>query len=448
MAPRSFLAAMEAVNIGVNGSRTYAGDEFGGASGTRGDGLPTGTPGNFMFATGIECSYPMTRHGRRDQLRECGHYSHWEQDFDLVQGLGLKYLRYGLPYHEISTGPGTYDWEKADELMAGLRRRGITPILDLLHFGLPDWLGDFQNPELPVHFAAFAGEAARRYGWVRHFTPVNEIYVTARSSGRDGLWNERLKSERGFVTALKHAAAASILACHAIVRERPDAVIIQSESAEYLHDACAEPRADLALHNKMSCLSLDLLYAHVPDVDTYRHARTHGLSENEYQWFMAGEPPGHQIIGSDYYGRNERIVLPDRSELQAEDVLGWHTLASRLHRRYRRPVMHTETNTFDADRNPAWLWKQWMNVLQLRREGVPVVGFTWYSLTDQIDWDTGLAELNSRVNPVGLYDLQRQPRPVEAAYRDLLQNYGQITVVPHGEMFELTAQPATLRVQV
>lgn len=209
-----------------------------------------------------------------------------------------------------------------------------------------------------------------------------------------------------------------------------------------------EPRADLTLHNKMSCLSLDLLYAHPPDADTYRHARAHGLNETEYQWFMAGEPPGHQIIGSDYYGRNERIILPDRSELQAEDILGWHTLARRLHRRYRRPMMHTETNTFDADRNPAWLWKQWMNVLQLRREGVPVVGFTWYSLTDQIDWDTGLAELNSRVNPVGLYDLQRQPRPVEAAYRTLLQNYGQITVVPHGEVFELTGDPATLRVQV
>ncbi len=448
MAPQSFLVSAERLKVKVGGQKIYVGDEFGGSRGATGQGLPGSGPRNFMFATGIECSYPKIAGGvRRDQLRECGHYEHWEQDFDLVRGMGIQYLRYGLAFHEICTGPGEYDWARADELMGSLQARGIIPILDLLHFGVPDWLGDFQNPELPVHFAAYAGEVARRYSWVRFFTPVNEIYVTARMSGLDGLWNERLRSQRGFITALKHAAAASILACHAIVRERPDAVIVQSESAEYLHDAQAEPREDLALHNKLSCLSMDLLYAHPPDADVYRHIRAHGLRADEYDWFMAGKQPGHQVIGSDYYGRNERIVLPDRSEVGAEDILGWRTLMRRLFERYRRPVMHTETNTFDADRNPAWLWKQWMHVLQLRREGVPVLGFTWYSLTDQIDWDTALAEHNGRVNAVGLYDLARRPRPVEGAYRALLEQFGQISFAPLGELFELSADPATLRVQ-
>ena len=73
---------------------------------------------------------------------------------------------------------------------------------------------------------------------------------------------------------------------------------------------------------------------------------------------------------------------------QAEDVLGWYQMAREYHDRYRKPIMHTETNTFDADFAPCWIWKQWMNVLRLRQEGVPVVGFTWYSLIDQIDWDS------------------------------------------------------------
>ena len=50
--------------------------------------------------------------------------------------------------------------------------------------------------------------------------------------------------------------------------------------------------------------------------------------------------------------------------------------------------MHTETNVFDANEAPVWLWKQWMNVLNMREEGVPVCGFNWYSLIDQVDWDT------------------------------------------------------------
>ena len=56
-----------------------------------------------------------------------------------------------------------YDWEFADQVMAEMRRLGITPILDLMHFGVPDWLGNYQNPELPVHFAEDPEPLAKRY---------------------------------------------------------------------------------------------------------------------------------------------------------------------------------------------------------------------------------------------------------------------------------------------
>src|SRR5579875_1794891 len=99
-------------------------------------------PRSFMFATGIECSNPTIHNGsiRRDQLLECGHYQHWRQDLQLVKTLGLSFLRYGLPYHLVHVGPGRYDWAFADLVMAEMQRLGIEPILDLLHFGVPDWL--------------------------------------------------------------------------------------------------------------------------------------------------------------------------------------------------------------------------------------------------------------------------------------------------------------------
>src|SRR5262245_55237589 len=194
----------------------------------------------FAFATGIECSNPTIVDGegrrvRRDLLEECGHYERWREDLHLTRDLGLKSLRYGLPIHRIFLGPDRFDWCFADEALAEARGLGVIPILDLCHFGVPDWLGDFQNPELPLQFARYAGAVAQRYPWVRYYTPVNEIYVCARNSGKDGLWNERLKTDQGFVTAMKHLVAANLLANRAIVRNRPDAVFIQSESAEYIH---------------------------------------------------------------------------------------------------------------------------------------------------------------------------------------------------------------------
>jgi len=86
--------------------------------------------------------------------------------------------------------------------------------------------------------------------------------------------------------------------------------------------------------------------------------------------------------------------------------------------------------------------------MKMRRDGVPVLGFTWYSLIDQVDWDTQLGELNNNVNECGLYDMDRKPRPVAEAYKSLLKEFGQITIVPHGEVLELTDRPARLKVQV
>ncbi len=444
--PKGFLDIVKL----KRGEGDYAGDQHGGAGGMTGSGLPDGFPGNFMFATGIECSYPTIHHGRlrRDQLRECGHYDRWKEDLRLVQELGLKVLRYGLPYYSIHRAPGKFDWSFADEVMNEMQRLNITPILDLLHFGVPSWIGDFQNPELPVLFAEYADAVATRYPWVRYYTPVNEIYVTAKMSAKEGAWNEQLKDDKAFVTALKHCCAASILGTHAIAQRRPDCIIIQSESAEYIHEACASPSAKVALENKQRLLSLDLLYAHQPDADVYQYMMDNGMTREEYKWFMAGEPPGYQIMGNDYYGKNEKILLPDGSTCTAEDVMGWYLITKEYYERYRKPVMHTETNTFKSEEGSTWLWKQWINVLRMRRDGVPVLGFTWYSLIDQIDWDSALAKKRDNVNECGLFDLNRKIRPAGKAYRALIEEFGQITIVPHGELFEVTDNPARLKVEV
>src|SRR3546814_16154904 len=91
--------------------------------------------------------------------------------------------------------------------------------------------------------------------------------------------------------------------------------------------------------------------------------------------------------------------------------------------------MHTETNFKEGpngDEAVNWLWKEWANVLRLRNVGIPTVGFTWYSLTDQVDWDTALREQNGNVNPLGLYDLDRNIRAVGRAYKELIDAWREV----------------------
>ena len=425
------------------------GDRFGGGEGNDGSGLPDGADGSFRFATGVECSNPTIEHGavRRDLLAETGHYDRFEQDLGLVRDLGLRTLRYGLPIHRVLPARGVYDWSFADAAMHEMRRLEIEPILDLLHFGVPDWWGDFQNPELPLLFCDYCDKVAERYPWVRFYTPVNEIFVTARNSARDGLWNEQRRDDRSFVTAMKNLVAADIMGCQALAARRNDLVVVQSESAEYTHDMRASPSPEVKLSNELRFLSLDLLYANPPSADVMLYLLDNGLTREEYAWFMRGEPPGYQIMGCDYYGRNEKIIKPDGGVCAAEDVLGWYEIVQEYFDRYRKPVMHTETNVFDPDTAGQWLWKQWANALRMRHAGVPMLGFTWYSLIDQLDWDVQLAEKRGQVNACGLYDLQRRPRPVAEEFRALLQEFGRISVMPHAEILTLTNKPAKLKVE-
>lgn len=44
-------------------------------------------------------------------------------------------------------------------------------------------------------------------------------------------------------------------------------------------------------------------------------------------------------------------------------------------------------------------------------------------LTDQVDWDSALREDNGNVNALGLYDLDRNIRPVGEAYRRLIHQW-------------------------
>ena len=381
----------------------------------------------FMFATGIECSAPTIDGGRWriDQLSETGHYGYWRRDLELVRELGLKFLRYGTPIHIIYQGENRFDWSFMDDVCDAMRELEIVPIIDLCHFGVPDWLENFQNLYLPDALAQYARAFAERYPWIKFYTPVNEMYVTARMSALDGIWNEQLQNEAGFVRAIRNVARASVLMMREILQVRADAVFVNSESGEFHQpccpDKCIQTLADF--ENQRRFIALDLLYGLPVRADVFAYLIDNGLPRKEYEWFMSQTVGKRAILGIDYYEWNEKLINSDGEIEMLGELFGWYVITTQYYQRYRRPVMHTETNTPDADNAPNWLWRQWHNVQLIRKNGVPVVGFTWYSLQDQVDWNIGLSKALGNVFPVGLFDLNRDPRPVALAYKYLVEMY-------------------------
>jgi beta-glucosidase/6-phospho-beta-glucosidase/beta-galactosidase len=383
-----------------------------------------------MFATGIENSYPtiLLPDGttkRVDEMEKTFHYKYWEKDFGLLTELGIEFLRYGPPYYKTHVGPDQYDWDFTDATFSKLKELNITPIVDLCHFGVPDWMGNFQNPDFPELFAAYAAAFATRFPYIQLYTPINEIFITAMFSAQYGWWNERLSSDRAFVTALKHLCKANVLAMKEILKVQPEASFIQSESSEYFHamDPDAAPLARFL--NQKRFLSLDLTYGYPINVAMYEYLLGNGMTQAEYYWFINNQVKAHCIMGNDYYVTNEHLVYPDGHTQAAGEIFGYYVITNQYYKRYRLPVMHTETNI----RMPAckeWLLKQWANVHRLRHDGVPMVGFTWYSLLHQVDWDSALRDDAGRINELGLYDLDRNIMPVGEAYKTLIRQWKDI----------------------
>ena len=385
----------------------------------------------FMFATGVENSSPTINHGRTrvDEMQKCGHYEKWREDFDCVQELDIQFLRYGVPLYRAFVGRGKYDWEFADRVFGDLRRRGILPICDLCHFGVPEWIGNFQNPEFPDLFAEYAGAFARRFPWIQLYTPVNEMFICAVFSASFGWWNEQLHNDRAFVTALKHIVKANVLAMHQILKIRPDAIFIQSESSEYFH--AENPRAikPAEVMNAKRFLSLDLNYGRRVDSEMYEFLMDNGMTRDEYHFFLRHHLKHHCIMGNDYYATNEHRVTANGEVYPSGEVFGYDEITRQYYNRYRIPVMHTETNLNEGPRGDEavyWLWKEWANVLRVRNDGVPIVGFTWYSITDQVDWDIALREERGQVNPLGLFDLDRNIRAVGKTYKQLIADWREV----------------------
>lgn len=381
----------------------------------------------FMFATGIECSYPTIENGRwrRDEMESTRHYEEWQADLRLAREIGITHIRYGPPLHLIFTGPGQYDWDFVDPQMTELAEFGPEPIIDLCHFGVPTWLGNLQNPDLGRALAEYAGAFADRFPWVRFYTPVNEMYVCARMSALDGLWNEQMRDEGAYARAAWNLADASIRMSDAILERRKDAILINSESSEFCQPCCPDPKiAKIAeTANAFRFLPLDLIFAHPLTEDVHELLCSQGIEREQIETLGRRKVPPNSILGVDYYEWNERLIDSHGQPRALGEMFGWYVIAQQYWERYHRPIMHTETNKMDAEGAARWLWRQWHNVQLLAKSGVPLVGFTWYSLTDQIDWSLAMSDAVGLVYPVGLFDLNREPRTVGLAYKHLIDMF-------------------------
>jgi beta-glucosidase/6-phospho-beta-glucosidase/beta-galactosidase len=397
-------------------------------------------PDAFQWLAGIEDTFitaPSARTGRTlDEYELTEHYSRQRQDIELFASLGLRSVRYGIPWHRINPAPGVWDYRWADEPLEQLLDLGIAPVVDLVHYGLPAWIqGAFLHPDYPELVAEFAARIAERFkGRIHTYTPLNEPRITAWYCGRLGWWPPFRRSWPGFV-AVMLAVCRGIQKTVARLREvDPEIVCVHVDATDLFRSNSAVLQAEAARRQDIVFLALDLVIGRVREGHAlYEWLLRHDADETALDDFAA-DAVALDVLGLNLYPMfSDKELVDARGRLRIRMRYAAGDIVSRLTElyweRYRAPLLISETAADGpVRRRTAWLAESIRAVAQTRARGIPLVGYTWWPLFALVTWGyrEGRKDPAAYLRQMGLWDLVRDDTGLARVATPLVERYREL----------------------
>jgi dTDP-4-dehydrorhamnose reductase len=399
---------------------------------------------------GVECTVVRLGDEYRDQSEETGH-TYRRGDIDLIANLGVSTVRYPILWENVAPErPDDCDWAWTDERLAMLRERGIGVIGGLTHHGSGPRYTELLDLEFPQKLADYATRVAKRYPWIKMWTPVNEPLTTARFSALYGHWYPHTKDYALFIRALVNQCKGVLEAMRAIRKVIPDAQLVQTEDLGKCYST-APLRYQANFENERRWLSLDLLCGMIdPRHSMHRMLIGAGIGWEEIEEFAGGEAKP-DILGINHYLTSERF-LDHRTHLYPGHDVGGNGrdsyvdaeavrvkrleadtgFAPRLREaweRYRLPIAITEVHHgCHRDEQLRWFVEVWNTAKQLRQEGMDLRAVTIWSMFGNVDWRFLLTQKKGFYD-TGAFDARGEvPRPTIVAKA--------AKALAHGEEFD------------
>lgn len=399
-------------------------------------------PGAFLWATGVEDTFitaPHPRTGRMlDEYELTDHYRRWEADIALMARLGVPCARYGVPWHRVQPEPATWDFSFVDAALERMLELNIDPIVDLVHYGLPQWMEHaFLNEDYPSRVAEFAARLAERFrGRIRWYTPLNEPRITAWYCGRLGWWPPYGRSWSSFVAVMLSICRGIVETTRALHEVDPEIVAFHVDATDVFESSDPALAEEVERRQAIVFLALDLISGRVDaGHPLWTWLLAQGAAEPALNAFRE-RPLELSVIGvnlypiftlkrmsRDRFGRL-RVRMPNASGALVTKI------GELYFERYGAPLMISETATKGSVRQrQAWLSDSVEAVKTLRADGVPIVGYTWWPMFALVTWAyrQGLRPLHDHLLQMGLWNLDPDPSgrldrvetPLVDAYRRL-----------------------------
>jgi beta-glucosidase len=328
----------------------------------------------------------------------CRHYQLYKEDFDLAKFLHHNAHRLSVEWSRIEPQEGKFSsFELAHyrDVVLSLRERQIEPIVTLHHFTNPLWfakLGGWQNNRAPEYFLRYVEKIVDTLSEnVRFWITINEPMVYTYHSYVLGIWPPQ---EKSFSKAkkVKENLFASHIKAHKLIQSIYKKRNLSFPLVSVAHNLQAFVPCDLSLKNKFAAYLRNKLF----NFSFIERLIRYGSID---------------FIGINYYNRSlvdveawcpKNLILDmcrkNHSRLK-KNSLGWDIYPEGLYglllrlKKYNLPVFILENGICSEDDNQRWdyIRQHLQNLYRAMKDGAKVLGYIYWSLLDNFEWDKGFA---------------------------------------------------------
>ncbi|HYE22382.1 MAG TPA: glycoside hydrolase family 1 protein [Verrucomicrobiae bacterium] len=381
-------------------------------------------PGGFLLGAasaahqveGSNMNSDWWRHEQEGKLPVSGaavdHYNRYEEDFKIAKQIGLNAFRISIEWSRVEPVEGKWDpvaIEHYRKVLKKMKEQGLTRMVTLHHFTLPQWLADqggFETTKGSEALARFAWFLAQNLGdEIDLWCTFNEPGVYSTLGYIVGNWPPFKKKK--------------FILCYRVYQN-----MIKAHKAAYAAIKQVLPNAQIGIANNCS---------YYEAADNSWLTKT-GIKIAKYFnniYFYAKISDQQDFIGINYYFyKNLSIGLRGIKFVNKEKPksdMGWIINPEGIYhllidlKRFGKPIYVTENGIANArdDMRKDFIKQHLHWISQAIADGSDVRGYFYWSLTDTFEWQDGYDRFFGLVE-VNRETQERKIRPSAQIFKELI----------------------------
>lgn len=356
-----------------------------------------------------------------------------EEDFKTMSNLGLNAQRFGFEWARIEPEPRKISKEalkRYRQMVDFLKKEGMTPMVTLNHFTLPEWIvrqGGWENKSIKEAFRHYAEVVADNFPDVAYWITINEPNVLGTMGWADGYWPPEKKGLKGLLTVL-HSVSPNMLAAHDLAGNELTKRTGSGKVGIANAISWFKPEHENSKLDRLPGWIADALFNYKFLEGTIENSDFAGI--NFYSGYWLKFRPGLMGRAQDEYPMATDELPLGKVVRHSEEILsdvGWPVIPGFFlealqytYSKFKKPVIITENGIADREDKlrSFYTLTHLIAMHEAIKRGVDVKGYFHWSTVDNLEWREGFGPR------FGL--IARDSKTGERAIRQSAELYGEI----------------------